>query len=204
MKINTTVAKKILFACSLLICFAACKEPATPPTAVLDGMFTAMKNGNIDSMKNYITKSDVAMLEAVEKFMTNLDPEGIKKIKDRITDEIKANAKTVEYSFKNEKIDDDRATVEAEIVQHLPDSVGGVKKSTHTFELVKEDNSWKIALSKPGNEMFNSMKGNMGAQKGDLKDGVEKLQKMDPDSLKMLIRKGLQALDSMDKKKNKQ
>ena len=203
MNINTAVVKKLLFAGCLITCFATCKQPASPPTAVLDGMFTAMKNGNIDEMKKYITKSDVAMLEAVEKFMTNIDPEGIKKIKDRLTEEIKANAKTVEYSFKNEKIDGNRATVEAEIVQHLPDSVGGTKKSSHTFELVKEDNTWKIALAKPGNEMFNSMKGNMGSQKGDLKDGIEKLQKMDPDSLKMLIKKGLQALDSMDKKKNK-
>jgi hypothetical protein len=49
--------------------------------------------------------------------------------------------------------------------------------------------------------MFNSMKGNMGSRKGDLKDGLEKLQKMDPDTLKMFIKKGLQALDSMKKKK---
>jgi len=186
----------------LMAVLAGCKEPATPPTDVLNGMFDAMEKGNMDEMKNYITKSDVAMLEAAEKFMNSVDPEGMKKIKDRITDEIKSNTKTVEYSLKNEKIDGDRATVEAEIVQHLPDSVGGEKRSTHTFELVKEDNTWKIALTKPGNEMFNSMKGNMGAEKGDLKDGIEKLQKMDPDSLKMLIRKGLQALDSMDRKKN--
>ena len=66
---------------------------------------------------------------------------------------------------------------------------------------MKEDNTWKIALTKPGNEMFNSMKGNMGSRKGDLKDGLEKLQKMNPDSLKMMIKKGLQALDSMQKKK---
>jgi hypothetical protein len=194
--------KTVFLALCLVSLIAGCKEPATPPTAVLDGMFDAMKKGNIEEMKTYITKTDVAMLEAAEKFMNNVDPEGMKKIKDRITDQIKANTKTVEYSLKNEKIDGDRATVEAEIVQHLPDSVGGEKKSTHTFELVKEDNTWKIALTKPGNEMFNSMKGNMGAEKGDLKDGIEKLQKMDPDSLKMIIRKGLQAMDSMNMKKN--
>jgi hypothetical protein len=42
----------------------------------------------------------------------------------------------------------------------------------------------------------------MGARKGDLKAGLEKLQKTDPDTLKMLIRKGVEALDSMQKKKN--
>lgn len=187
----------------LATCLSACKtEPVTPPTAVLDGMFTAMQNGNIEEMKSCITKSDISMLEAAEKIMNSVDPEGMQKIKDRITTEMKKNTKNIQYRLTNEKIDGDRATVEAEILQKLPDSVGGEKKSTHTFELVKEDNAWKIALTKPGNEMFNSMKGNMGAGNRDMRDGIERLKKMDPDSLKMLINKGLQAMDSMDRKKN--
>lgn len=194
--------KRILFALGLIICFAACKETAVPPTIVLNDMFAAMKKGDITEMKKYITKSDVALLEAAEKFMTSVDPEGIKKIKDRMTEELKVNAGHIEYSLKNEKIDGDHATVEAEIITKDTAAVNGKKITTQTFELVKEDNSWKIALTKPGNEMFNSMKGNRGAQKGDLKTGIEKLKNMDPDSLKMLIRKGLQALDSMKKQKN--
>ncbi len=193
--------KKILFAICLITVFFSCKEPATPPTAVLDGMFTAMKNGNIDEMKKHISKSDLAMLDAAEKIMTSVDPEGIKKIKDRMIAEFKTKAKDITYSFKNEKIDGDHATVETIIVNNSPDSLDSEKTATHTFELVKEDNAWKIALSKPGNEMFNSMKGNMGAKKEDLKGGIEKLKQMDPDSLKMLINKGLQALDSLDRKK---
>ena len=194
--------KRILFALGLIICFAACKETAVPPTIVLNDMFAAMKKGNITEMKKFITKSDVALLEAAEKFMISVDPEGIKKIKDRMTEELKVNAGHIEYSLKNEKIDGDHATVEAEIITKDTAAVNGKKITTQTFELVKEDNSWKIALTKPGNEMFNSMKGNRGAQKGDLKTGIEKLKNMDPDSLKMLIRKGLQALDSMKKQKN--
>lgn len=194
--------KRILFALGLIICFAACKETAVPPTIVLNDMFAAMKKGNITEMKKFITKSDVALLDAAEKFMTSVDPEGIKKIKDRMTEELKVNAGHIEYSLKNEKIDGDHATVEAEIITKDTAAVNGKKITTQTFELVKEDNSWKIALTKPGNEMFNSMKGNRGAQKGDLKTGIEKLKNMDPDSLKMLIRKGLQALDSMKKQKN--
>ena len=194
--------KRILFALGLIICFAACKETAVPPTIVLNDMFAAMKKGNITEMKKFITKSDVALLEAAEKFMTSVDPEGIKKIKDRMTEELKENAGHIEYTLKNEKIDGDHATVEAEIITKDTAVVNGKKITKQTFELVKEDNSWKIALTKPGNEMFNSMKGNRGAQKGDLKKGIEKLQQMDPDSLKMLIRKGLQSLDSMKKQKN--
>ena len=194
--------KKIITAICLVLCFAACKqEPTNSPTVVMEDMFTAMKTGNIEAMKKSITKADVAMLEAAEKFMTNLDPEGIQKIKSRMTEELKDKAQQIEYSLKNEKIDGDRATVEAEIVIKDTAEVSGKKITKQTFELVKEDNAWKIALTKPGNEMFNSMKGNMGKRDGDLKDGLEKLQKMDPDSLKMMIKKGLQALDSMQKKK---
>lgn len=192
---------KLILACCLLISIAGCKqEPANPPTATLDGMFTAMKNGNVDEMKKFITKSDVAMLEAAEKFITNLDPEGIQKIKSRMTAEIKEKANQIDYNLKNEKIDGDRATVEAEIIIKDTAAENGKQISKQTFELVKEDNAWKIALTKPGNEMFNSMKGNMGARKGDLKDGLDKLQKMDPDTLRMFIKKGLESLDSMQKK----
>ena len=198
--------KKIFLALCIITGLISCKEPATPPTAVLDGMFTAMKNGNIEEMKKYISKSDLAMLDAAEKIMSSVDPEGIKKIKDRMIKGFKENAQHITYSFKDEKIDGDHATVETEIVNNKPDSLGVKQTATHTFELVKEDNAWKIALSRPGNEMFNSMKGNMGADKGkgDLSDGFEKLQKMDRDSLKMLINKGLQSLDSMDKQKKDQ
>ncbi len=194
--------KKIITACCLLLCLAACKqEPENPPTVVMENMFTAMKNGNIEEMKKSITKADVAMLEAAEKFMTGIDPEGIQKIKSRMTEELKDKAQHIEYSLKNEKIDGDHATVEAEIITKDTAALNGKKITKQTFELVKEDNTWKIALTKPGNEMFNSMKGNMGSRKGDLKDGLEKLQKMNPDTLKMFIKKGLEALDSINRKK---
>jgi hypothetical protein len=194
--------KRSIAALCVLFCLAACKQPANPPAVVLEDMFTAMKQGNIEEMKKFVTKSDVAMLEAAEKFMAGIDPEGISKIKTRLTEELKENAKHIEFDIKNETIDGDRATVEAEIIIKDTAAQNGEKMSKQKFELVKEDNAWKIALSKPGNQMFNSMKGNMGARKGDLKDGLEKLQKIDPDTLKMLIRKGVQALDSMQKKKN--
>jgi hypothetical protein len=194
--------KRLIPAFFLLLAFAACKdEPANPPTAVLDGMFTAMKNGNIEEMKKYITKSDVAMLEAAEKFLTATDPENVPKIKARMTEKMKEGADRVQYSLTNEKIDGDKATVDAEIIVKDTAAQDGKKINKQTFELVKEDNEWKIALTRPGNEMFNSMKGNMGKRDGDMKDGLEKLKKMDPDSLKMMIKKGLQALDSMDIKK---
>ncbi|MBK8610421.1 MAG: DUF4878 domain-containing protein [Chitinophagaceae bacterium] len=194
--------KKMILAICLFTFLAGCKnEPETPPTAVLEDMFAAMKQGNLESMKNYITKQDIAMLDAAEKIMTGVDPEGMKDIKTRIVDELKENAKDIRFTLKNEKIDGDHATVDAEIINTAPTGDSVKKNMTQTFELVKENNAWKIALSKPGNAMFNSMKGNMGAKRGDLKDGLEKLQKMDPDSLKMIIGKAKQALDSMSARK---
>ncbi len=179
--------------------FISCKQPATPPTEVLDNMFNSMKNGDIQGMKKFITKSDVAMLETAEKFMTKIDPEGIEKLKTGMTDELKERAKYIEFNFINEKIDGDHATVDAEIIDTNPADSAAQKKSTQTFQLVKEDNTWKIALMKPGNEMFNSMKGNMGSKNQSLKNGIEKLKQMDPDSLKILINKGIQMMDSLKK-----
>ncbi len=189
--------KKNLFALILLAGFAACNTNTGSPKAALDGMFTAMKNGNMDDMKKFITKSDVAMMEAAEKMMTNIDPETMAKMKAKMTEEFKDKAKTVSYSLKNEKIDGDKATVDAEVVENG-------KTTSHSFTLVKEDGAWKISLSDPGNDMFNSMKGNMGPEKPDLKNAMEKLNSIPPDSLKMMMNKGLQALDSFQKMHNKE
>ena len=189
--------KKILFTLCIIAVLAGCKNESASPTASIDAMFAAMKSGNIDSMKKFITKSDASMMEAAEKILTAVNPEAIGKLKEKITTEFKKKAETIQYKLKNEKIDGDNATVEAEVTDEG-------KTTSHTFELVKEDGAWKIALTKPGNDMFNSMKGNMGAEKPDLKTGLEKLEKMDKDSLKMLLNKGVQALDSFDVRTKKQ
>ncbi len=190
--------KKILLVLCIITGLSACRNETGSPTVAINGMFAAMKSGNIEEMKKFITKSDAAMMEAGEKLLNSIDPEAIKKIKDKMTGEFKEKAKNITYSLKNEKIDGDIATVEAEVMEDG-------KTSTHQLELVKEEGDWKIALSKPGNGMFNSMKGNMGKERDGrgLEDGLERLKNMDRDSLKMLINKGLQALDSLDGRKNK-
>lgn len=189
--------KNRLFALCLVAALAGCSSESATPTATIDGMFAAMKNGSIDSMKKYITKSDAAMMEAAEKILTAVNPDAVKKIKEKIISGIKENTGKVQYKLKSQKIDGDNATVEAEVTHEG-------KTTSHTFELVKEDGAWKIALSKPGNDMFNSMKGNLGTEKPDLRTGFEKLEKMDKDTLKMLLDKGMQALDSLDAKTKKQ
>ena len=188
--------KKIIVLLCLAAAFAACNsktDQGASPTAAIDAMFTAMKNGNMDDIKKFITKQDVAFLESAEKFMASVDPEAIKKMKTKMGDEFKDKVKDVKYTLKNEKIDGDKATVDAEVTEEG-------KLNTHTFNLVKEDGAWKISLINSGDGMFNSMKGNMGPDSKDMEKGLEKLKQMNPDSLKMLMQKGMQALDSMSKK----
>jgi len=188
--------KKIIVLLCLAAGFAACngKTDQASPTAAVDAMFTAMKNGNMDDIKKFITKNDVAMIESAEKLMNSIDPEAIKKMKTKMGDEFKAKVKDVKYTLKNEKVDGDKATVDAEVTEEG-------KVNTHTFNLVKEEGAWKISLMNSGGDnMFNSMKGNMGPDNKDMEKGLEKLKQMNPDSLKMLMQKGMQALDSLSKK----
>jgi len=187
--------KKIIVLLCIAVGFAACngKTDQGSPTAAIDAMFTAMKNGNMDDIKKFVTKKDAAFLESAEKFVTSVDPEAIQKMKAKMGDQFKEKVKNVKYTLKNEKVDGDKATVDAEVTEEG-------KVQTHTFNLVKEEGAWKIALLNSGDGMFNSMKGNMGPDSKDMEEGLEKLKNMNPDSLKMLMKKGLQALDSLSDK----
>lgn len=187
--------KKLMLLFSLAVLFAACnsKNDQGAPVAAIDAMFTAMKNGNMDDLKKFVTKKDVAFLESAEKLANSIDPDAIQKIKTKMGDQFKEKVKDVKYTLSNEKIDGDKATVDAEVTE-------GGKVEKHTFNLLKEDGAWKISLINSGDGMFNSMKGDMGPGGGDMEKGLERLQKMNPDSLKMLMKKGLQAFDSLTEK----
>lgn len=185
--------KKIILLLAVATTLAACSSSDSgSPKAALDGMFTAMKGGNMEDIKKFITKADVSLLESLEKLGNSIDPEAVKKVKSRMSEEFQKKVKDVTYTLKNEKVDGDKATVEAEITENG-------KTESHNFELVKEDGAWKIALTKSGDGMFNSMKGDMGPDREDFEKGIERLNSMDKDSLKMLMDKGIQALDSMKK-----
>ncbi len=186
--------KKLFLVCLIVTALAACNTPSSEsPSATIDGMFTAMKNGNVEDMKKFITKNDVNMLESAEKLMMSVNPEGLQKMKDKMTSQFKEKVKDVTYTLKNEKVDGNNATVDAEVTE-------GGKKDTHTFNLVKEDGAWKVALLNSKDGMFNSMKGDMGNEMQDAQDGLEKLRNMPPDSLKKLMDKGLEMMDSANKK----
>lgn len=191
--------KKIIFILAITTGLAACNSndagPSTSsPTATIDGMFNAMKNGQIDDFKKFITKNDAAMIEEGMRLANSIDSNLVKKAKETMADEFKEKVKNVSYKLKNEKIDGDNATVDAEVTENG-------KTETHAFNLVKEDGAWKIALSKSGDGMFNSMKGDRGPGEPDLKEAMEKLNQMDKDTLKMLMEKASQVLDSIKAKR---
>ena len=81
-----------------MLILVSCNEPSTPPTDTLDGMFIAMKKGDVDNMKNYITSADGALLDAAEKIMSKLDPEGMKKIKTKMNQELE---KLIDLQYTN-------------------------------------------------------------------------------------------------------
>ncbi|HQW83526.1 MAG TPA: DUF4878 domain-containing protein [Ferruginibacter sp.] len=191
--------KKVILIFCLLAGIAACNSHSdmTSPSGTMNAMFTAMKNGNMDDIKKFITKKDVQFIESAEKLMNSVDPDAIAKMKTKMGDEFKAKVKDMKYTLKNEKVEGDKATVDAEVTENG-------KTDSHTFNLVKEDGAWKISLLNSGDGMFNSMKGDMGPGSKDLEEGLEKLKNMNPDSLKMLMQKGLDALDSMKTKMEKQ
>jgi hypothetical protein len=186
--------KKIVLVCSIIISLASCaNKDTTTPSATIDGMVAAMKNGNIEEMKKFISKTDVALFESAEQLMKNVNPEGVQRMKDSVTASFKENVKDVKYTLKNEKINGSTATVDAEVTNEG-------KTETHTINLLKEDGAWKVSLMNSQGGMFNSMKGNMGTDgPANMQEGLERLKNMPPDSLKKLMDKGLQMLDSMNK-----
>jgi cellobiose-specific phosphotransferase system component IIA len=157
----------------------ACNAGGNSPKATVDAMFAAMKTGNLDDMKKYITKSDVALLEAAEKVMVAFDPDASKKMREKMTAEFKDQVKDVTYVLKDEKITGDNATVTAEITQNG-------KTESQNIDLLKEDGVWKVSFSK---SKFS------GGDKAKLE---EELKNMNPDSIKSKIKQGLEEMKNMN------
>ncbi len=191
--------KRIFFILAVAVALSSCNSKdagpsSSSPTGTIDGLFTAMKNGNLDDFKKFITRQDATMLDEGMKFVSSIDSGFVKKAQETMAREFKEKAKNISYKLKNEKIDGDKATVDVEVTENS-------KTESHTFNLVKEDGAWKIALSKSGDGMFNSMKGDLGNDDPDLKEGLQRLQQMDKDTLKMIMDKASKFLDTLNAKK---
>jgi cellobiose-specific phosphotransferase system component IIA len=195
--------KKILLFLSVAILMMACNSGGNSPKATVEAMFAAMKNGNLDDMKKYITKSDVALLEAAEKVMVAFDPEASKKMKEKMTTEFKDKVKDVTFILKDEKITGDNATVTAEITQNG-------KMESQNIDLLKEDGVWKVSFTKSGfgggdkakmDEEMKNMNPDSIASK--IKQGLEQMKNVNMDSLRQEMNKALENSGASDSSINK-
>lgn len=172
--------RSIAFAAVLFI--SSCKSGSSDsPTAVVNKFFSSMKEGNIADFKKYITKSDVSMLESIQKMSGMFNPEASKKMEEQMAKEFKDKAKDAKFEIKDEKINGDKATVTVSATENG-------KTDSHPIDLVKEDGSWKISLISTG------MSGDgMDPEKmKHMQEGMERFKNMNADSIKELMDKGME------------
>jgi hypothetical protein len=178
----------VLFAISTLY-LGGCKSEAGDPKTVLTGFFDAMAKKDIAAARKLATADSKSMLDLMEMGM---------KMKDNTMDD-KTNQQfdKSKMEMSEAKIEGDRATVQVKEIK---------SGESIDFVLKKEDGSWKVAM-----DMATMM--NMGAEKmkeemndeqmGNMKAEMEKFKNMSADSLKMMMDKGVQAMDSLKKAMDK-
>ncbi len=186
--------KKLLVAILALstLYISSCKSGGSgDPKTVLTSFFSAMAKKDIAGARKLATADSKGMFDLMEMGMKMKD----NTIEDKTDDQFDIT----KIEMGEAKIDGDKATVNVK-----------EKKSGEAvdFVLKKEGGEWKVAM-----DMATMM--NMGAQKmkengmsdeqlGDMKGEMEKFKNMSADSLKMMMDKGKDALDSLKKALDKQ
>lgn len=180
--------KKLLlmaFAFSALY-ISSCNSGGGDPKAVLSSFFDAMAKKDIATARKLATADSKSMFDLMEA--------GMKMMDNTADDKTKEQYDKGKMEFGEAKIDGDKATVNVK-----------EKKTGEAidFVLVKEGGEWKVAM-----DMATMM--NMGAEKmknegiseeemGNMKEEMEKFKNMDPDSLKKMMEKSIQAMDTLKK-----
>ena len=116
------------------------------PKSVVSSFIEASKSGNFEDIKKYISRSDVSMMEIGENFLSKMDPNGVKDMKDKMAKEFQEKTKDATYQLGEEKIDGDNATVQISFTHQG-------KTESHPLSLVKEDGKWKVSLMSTGMNM---------------------------------------------------
>jgi hypothetical protein len=156
------------------------------PKAVLTSFFDAMAKQDIAAARKLATADSKATFDLMEM--------GMKMMDNVAEDKTKEQFDKSKMEMGEAKIDGDRATINVK-----------EKKSGDAvdFVLKKEGGEWKVAM-----DMATMM--NMGAEKmkkegmsdeqmGDMKEEMEKFKNMNADSLKEMMKKGMEALDTLKK-----
>ena len=133
--------RKTLFITSILMLAlgAACKS-TPPPSATFKTYFEAQKKKDVAGMKQTLSKTSLAMMEASAKQQQMTIDKMIQSQLENPSAKIDKMPET-----RNEKITGDSATLEL----HNEDA-----NRWDTMYFVKEDNVWKIALDRTIEEML--------------------------------------------------
>ncbi len=167
--------RKLFSLLAIAVIFMAGCSSSSSPSGVVNSFLTAMKDGDIEKIKTFITESDVTLLNAGQKMAEAF---GAKEdIQKKMSEEFKAKSKSVSFSVKGEKVEGDKATVDVEVTENG-------KSEKHPFELKKEKGEWKISLLSTGMNAGGASKEKME----DLANGIDKLKNMNIDSLKGLMK----------------
>jgi Domain of unknown function (DUF4878) len=195
--------KKLLACIGLITLLYSCKtNNAGSPKGTVNAFIEASKSGNIAEIKKYITKSDASLLEIGESFISKLDPNAAKDMKDNMSKEFNDKASKAKIEIKDEKIDGDKATVDVEFIYDG-------KTENRPFSLIKEDGVWKISLLSTGmknagaNQQDEMKAMNMDSLKGAISKGMEEFNKMDKDSVKKVMEGAMKELEKLKDIPNK-
>lgn len=184
--------KKLLFMKKLVVAlFAFCAigmsscntSGGGDPKAVLTAFFDAMAKKDIAAARKLATAESKSMFDLMEMGM---------KMQDTLDDKIKEQYDKKNMAIGEPKIEGDKATV------NVKETKSG---ESVNFILKKEAGNWKVAL-----DMATMMgmgvdkikeKGMSREEMEKMNTEMEKFKTMSADSLKMMMEKGMQAMDSM-------
>jgi len=116
---------------SLTVAFTSACNKSMSPTDTLKAYYDAAKKKDIDTVKKYLSRSSLQMMEefakAQGKTLDQMFQEGANR-----------DAQMPTPEFSNEKINGDNATVDIKVPN----------QPMITMQMVKEDGMWKLAIDK--------------------------------------------------------
>lgn len=168
------------------IYISGCNSGGGDPKTVLTGFFDAMAKKDIAAARKLATADSKSMFDMMEA--------GMKMAGNIAEDKTPEQFDKSKMQMGEAKIDGDNATVN---VKELKSG------ESVDFVLKKESGSWKVAMDM-GTMMNIGMqkmkeKGMEGAMDS-LRNGLEQLKNINTDSLKQLMNKSMQVLDSLKSK----
>jgi len=166
------------------ICISSCNSGSSgDPKAVLSAFFDAMAKKDIAAARKLSTADSKSMFDLMEVGL---------KMQDTMEDKTHEQFDKSKMVIGEPKIEGDKATV------NVKETKNG---ESINFVLKKEEGSWKVALDmgtlmSMGTEKIKE-KGLTTEEQAKMQEEMDKFKNMSADSIKMLMQKGMQAMDSL-------